>query len=118
MKIAKPILLVSTPVGVVLGLYEGYRLAGGLVVLMAAMLALVSIAAATVISPSAANSARNLSVSRQIELPGDSKAVLYPGKALTESIGAGWHQHLAFDAQRRQQLFELRQRVALDKQRD
>ncbi|HTC53101.1 MAG TPA: hypothetical protein VK700_14275 [Steroidobacteraceae bacterium] len=50
MKIAKPILLVSTPVGVVLGLYEGYRLAGGLVVLMAAMLALVSIAAATVIS--------------------------------------------------------------------
>jgi hypothetical protein len=50
MRIAKPILLVSTPVGVVLGLVEGYRLAGGLVVLMAAMLGLVSIAAATVIS--------------------------------------------------------------------
>lgn len=50
MRIAKPILLVSTPVGVVLGLYEGYRLAGGLVVLMALMLGLVSIAAATVIS--------------------------------------------------------------------
>lgn len=50
MRIAKPILLVSTPVGVVLGLYEGYRLAGGLVVLMAAMLGLVSIAAASVIS--------------------------------------------------------------------
>ena len=50
MRIAKPILLVSTPIGVVLGLYEGYRLAGGLVVLMAAMLGLVSIAAASVIS--------------------------------------------------------------------
>lgn len=50
MKIAKPILLVSTPVGVVLGLIEGYRLAGGLVVLMALMLGVVSIAAGTVIS--------------------------------------------------------------------
>jgi hypothetical protein len=49
MRIAKPILLVSTPIGVVLGLIEGYRLAGGLVVLMAAMLGLVSIAAASVI---------------------------------------------------------------------
>jgi predicted MFS family arabinose efflux permease len=49
MRIAKPILLVSTPIGVVLGLYEGYRLAGGLVVLMAAMLGLVSIAAVSVI---------------------------------------------------------------------
>lgn len=50
MRIAKPILLVSTPVGVVLGLIEGYRLAGGLVVLMALMLGVVSIAAGTVIS--------------------------------------------------------------------
>ncbi|HEY6456874.1 MAG TPA: hypothetical protein VIY90_16485 [Steroidobacteraceae bacterium] len=37
MRIAKPILLVSTPLGVAFGLVEGYRLAGGLVVLMAAM---------------------------------------------------------------------------------
>jgi hypothetical protein len=49
MRIAKPILLVSTPLGVVLGLVEGYRRAGGLVVLMAAMLGMVSIAAGTVI---------------------------------------------------------------------
>jgi hypothetical protein len=49
MKIAKPMLLVSTPLGVALGLIEGYRLAGGLVVLMAAMLGTVSIAAGTVI---------------------------------------------------------------------
>jgi len=49
MRIAKPILLVSTPIGVGWGLLEGYRLAGGLVVLMAAMLGLVSVAAATVV---------------------------------------------------------------------
>jgi hypothetical protein len=49
MRIAKPILLVSTPIGVVLGLVEGYRLAGGLVVLMALMLGVVSVAAVTVI---------------------------------------------------------------------
>jgi hypothetical protein len=49
MRIAKPILLVSTPLGVVFGLLEGYRLAGGLVLLMAAMLGLVSVAAASVV---------------------------------------------------------------------
>jgi hypothetical protein len=49
-RIAKPILLVSTPVGVALGLFEGYRLAGGLVVLMLAMLGVVSVAAGTVVS--------------------------------------------------------------------
>lgn len=49
MRIAKPILLVSTPLGVILGLVEGYRLAGGLVVLMAAMLGLVAVAAGTVV---------------------------------------------------------------------
>jgi hypothetical protein len=48
MRIAKPILLVSTPLGVAFGLVEGYRLAGGLVVLMAAMLAVVCIAAGSV----------------------------------------------------------------------
>ncbi len=49
MRIAKPILLVSTPLGVVFGLIEAYRLAGGLVVLMAAMLGMVSVAAGTVV---------------------------------------------------------------------
>jgi hypothetical protein len=48
MRIAKPILLVSTPLGVAFGLVEGYRLAGGLVVLMAAMLGVVFVAAGTV----------------------------------------------------------------------
>ena len=41
MRIAKPLLLVTTPVGLAIGLYEGWRLAGGLVVTMAAMIALV-----------------------------------------------------------------------------
>jgi hypothetical protein len=50
MRIAKPILLVSTPVGVVAGLYEAYRLAGGLVLIMAAMLGVLSTAAATVVA--------------------------------------------------------------------
>lgn len=44
MRIAKPLLLVTTPVGLAIGLYEGWRLAGGLVVIMAAMIALVGAA--------------------------------------------------------------------------
>jgi hypothetical protein len=50
MRIAKPLLLVSTPIGVALGVVEGYRLAGGLVVLMVAMIGLVTAAAGTVVS--------------------------------------------------------------------
>ena len=43
MRIARPILLVTTPVGVVFGLREAWRLAGpGMAVLMAVMLAVVS----------------------------------------------------------------------------
>lgn len=42
-------LLVSTPLGIAFGLMEGYRLAGGLVVLMAAMLGVIFIAAGTVV---------------------------------------------------------------------
>lgn len=42
MRIAGPILLVSTPIGVVFGLREAWRLAGpGMAVLMAAMVAVV-----------------------------------------------------------------------------
>jgi hypothetical protein len=41
-RIAKPILLVTTPIGVVFGLREAWRLAGpDMAVLMAAMLAVV-----------------------------------------------------------------------------
>ena len=42
MRIARPILLVTTPVGVAFGMREAWRLAGpGMTVLMAAMLAIV-----------------------------------------------------------------------------
>ena len=42
MRIARPILLVSTPIGVVFGLREAWRLAGPLMaLLMAAMVAVV-----------------------------------------------------------------------------
>ncbi|MCC7461776.1 MAG: hypothetical protein IT480_04850 [Gammaproteobacteria bacterium] len=50
MRIAKPVLLVATPIGVAGGLYEGYRLTGGLVFLMAVMLVVIGIAIATVVA--------------------------------------------------------------------
>ncbi len=49
MKIAKPILLVSTPIGVAGGLHEAYRLAGGLVFLMAMLVAFMSAAVGMVV---------------------------------------------------------------------
>jgi hypothetical protein len=48
MRIAKPLLLVTTPVGLVWGLFEAYRLAGGLV-LMAAMMGVVGAGIGTVV---------------------------------------------------------------------
>ena len=50
MRIAKPILLVSTPVGVVGGLVEAYRMAGGLVFIMFAMVCVISAAIGSVVS--------------------------------------------------------------------
>ena len=50
MKIAKPILFVVTPLGVLIGLEEAYRLAGGLVVLLAALIGMFGVAMATVVS--------------------------------------------------------------------
>ena len=50
MKIAKPLLMVSTPLGVAWGLLEAYRLAGGLVILMAAMVGMLGVAAGTVVA--------------------------------------------------------------------
>ena len=49
MRITTLLLLVLTAIGVVVGLIEGYRFAGGLVVLMAGMLLIVGIAALTVV---------------------------------------------------------------------
>lgn len=49
MKIAKPLLLVTTPIGLAIGLYEGWRLAGGLVVIMAALICVIGVAMASVV---------------------------------------------------------------------
>lgn len=49
MRIAKPILLVTTPIGLAFGLYEAWRLAGGLVVIMAMMIMLVGAAMLSVV---------------------------------------------------------------------
>ena len=49
MRIAKPLLLVTTPVGLALGLYEGWRLAGGLVLIMAALILFMGVAIGSVV---------------------------------------------------------------------
>lgn len=49
MRIAKPLLLTTTPIGLIDGFYECYKLAGGLVFLMAAMVSVLVVAAATVV---------------------------------------------------------------------
>ena len=50
MKIAKPLLLVTTPLGMVGGLFEAYRLAGGLVILMAAMMSVIGAGVAMLVA--------------------------------------------------------------------
>ena len=49
MRIAKPLLLVTTPIGLGIGLYEGWRLAGGLVFIMAALMLVIGVAMASVV---------------------------------------------------------------------
>jgi hypothetical protein len=50
MRIAKPLLLTTTPIGLIEGFYECYKLAGGLIFLMAAMVGVLVVAMATVVS--------------------------------------------------------------------
>ena len=49
MKIAKPLLLITTPIGLAIGLYEGWRLAGGLVFIMAALMLVIGVAFGSVV---------------------------------------------------------------------
>jgi len=44
MKIAKPLLLITTPIGLVGGVYEAFRLAGGLAFLMIALILMIGAA--------------------------------------------------------------------------
>jgi hypothetical protein len=48
-RIAKPLLLIITPIGVIGGLREAYRVGGGLVILMAALLTLIGVAMLSVV---------------------------------------------------------------------
>ena len=48
-RIAKPLLLITTPIGVAWGLYEAWRLAGGLVFLMAALVMVITVAMSSVV---------------------------------------------------------------------
>ena len=50
MRIAKPLLLVTTPLGLLDGFYECYKLAGGLLFLMVAMVGVMVAALGTVIA--------------------------------------------------------------------
>jgi hypothetical protein len=49
MKFSTRLLMVITPLGLVIGLHEAWRLAGGLVVLVAAQVLLFTVAAVTVV---------------------------------------------------------------------
>jgi hypothetical protein len=50
MKIARPLLMVTTPIGLAEGFYECYRLAGGLLFLMVAMVGVMVVALASVVT--------------------------------------------------------------------
>jgi hypothetical protein len=49
-KIAKPLLLTTTPIGLIEGFYECYRLAGGLLFLMVAMVGVFGVGVASVVA--------------------------------------------------------------------
>lgn len=44
MRIAKPLLLITTPIGLAGGLYEAFRLAGGLAFIMVALITVIGAA--------------------------------------------------------------------------
>jgi hypothetical protein len=50
MRIAKPLLLITTPLGLLEGFYECYKVAGGLLFLMVAMVGVVAAGFGTVIA--------------------------------------------------------------------
>ncbi len=72
MRIARPILLVSTPIGVIFGLREAWRLAGPkMAVLMAVMLAVVGALVWWTVQRIRAEHAAELAASETREASGD-----------------------------------------------
>lgn len=49
MRIGKPLLLITTPIGLAIGLYEGWKLAGGLVFVMATFIGFLGFAFLTIV---------------------------------------------------------------------
>ena len=49
MRIAKPLLMVSTPLGMLTGLIEAYRMVGGLAIVMFAMMGVLGVALASIV---------------------------------------------------------------------
>ena len=50
MRIGKPLLLITTPLGVIGGIHEAFRLTGGLAFLMIALVAFIGVAMAGVVA--------------------------------------------------------------------
>lgn len=50
MRIARPLLLITTPIGVIGAVYEAFRLAGGLAILMIALLLMIGAAIGMLVS--------------------------------------------------------------------
>jgi len=75
MRIAKPLLLVTTPIGLAGGLYEAFRLAGGLAFIMVALIAVIGAAMAMLIltirrEREAERAITNVPTARDLPLPG------------------------------------------------
>ena len=81
MRIAKPLLMVTTPIGVLAGLYECVRLAGGLVIVMLAMLGVMFAALASVIATVRREA-------RPAELRAARAATTAAGSSVTKTPGA------------------------------
>jgi hypothetical protein len=67
MRIGKPLILIITPIGVALGLYEAWRFAGGLVFLMAALMSVIGVAIGTVVATIRREKAEELERQREAE---------------------------------------------------
>jgi predicted Na+-dependent transporter len=50
MRIGKPLMIGTTTLGIGLGLYEGYHFAGGLVVLMMALMGVIGVAIGSIVA--------------------------------------------------------------------
>lgn len=73
MRIAKPLLLITTPIGLGFGIYEAFRLAGGLAFLMIALVALITIAMGTVVMTVRREKREEAARALQSSTPGESK---------------------------------------------